>query len=97
LRQPLLEGRSTGLRFGIVRSEIYEEADPPHPLGLLRSSRQRPCNRRAAKQCDELAPPHVEHGLPPAPERVAATDGSLSPAYSTFRLAHPRLLVLGAI
>src|SRR5262249_8175290 len=32
-------------------------ADPPHPLGLLRTRRERP-RSRAAEQRDELAPPH---------------------------------------
>src|SRR5215470_1527520 len=35
----------------------HQRADPPHPLGLLRARRHRPC-RRAAEQRDELAPLH---------------------------------------
>src|SRR4051812_45167620 len=29
---------------------------------LLRPCRERPRDRRAAEQCDELPPPHAEHG-----------------------------------
>ena len=36
---------------------------PPHPLGLLRPYRQRPCRRHAAEEGDELSPSHLE--LPP--------------------------------
>jgi hypothetical protein len=34
-----------------------QETDTPHTVGLLRTRRKRP-RRRAAEQCDELAPPH---------------------------------------
>ena len=33
-----------------------EHADAPHPLGLLRTRRERPRRRRAAEKRDELAP-----------------------------------------
>ncbi len=33
----------------------HQHTDPPHPLGLLRARRKRPCSR-AAEQRDELAP-----------------------------------------
>jgi hypothetical protein len=58
LRQPLLEGRPAGLRFRVVRGEIYEEADPAHPLWLLRTDSERPRRRRAAEQRDETSPIH---------------------------------------
>src|SRR5262249_8358851 len=35
-----------------------ESADSQHLLWLLRPRRERPCDRRAAEQRDELAPPH---------------------------------------
>src|SRR5205085_7671067 len=35
-----------------------QEADPSHPLPLLRDRRERPHRRRAADERDELAPPH---------------------------------------
>src|SRR5262245_18704997 len=43
--------------FGIILGVWMQECDAPHALGLLRARRQRP-RRRAAKQRDELAPPH---------------------------------------
>src|SRR4029077_19992621 len=42
----------------IVRNCRQEHADAPHPLGLLRPCRYRPCHRRATEQRDELAPLH---------------------------------------
>src|SRR5262249_13807546 len=35
----------------------------PHSLALLRARRDRPCYRRAAEQCDELAPLHASSNL----------------------------------
>jgi hypothetical protein len=43
----------------IVRGQIHERADASHPIALLRARRERPRNRRAAKQCDELAASHI--------------------------------------
>jgi hypothetical protein len=40
------------LRFRIVRREIDEQADPPHPLGLLRARCERPRCRRTTEQCE---------------------------------------------
>jgi hypothetical protein len=59
LLQPLLKCRAAGLRFRIVRREIDEQADPPHPLALLSACSQRPDGRRAAEQHDKLTPLHV--------------------------------------
>jgi hypothetical protein len=56
--QFLLERRAAGLRFRIVRGEIYEEADPSHPPRLLRAERQGPRGRRTAEQPYELAASH---------------------------------------
>src|SRR5262249_18915606 len=53
LREPLKERPDPGLKFRIVRGCRQQHADAPHPLGLLRTRRERP-RRRAAKQCDEL-------------------------------------------
>jgi hypothetical protein len=47
-----------------------------HTLGLLRARLDGPRNCRAAENPDDLAPPHVEHGLPPAWERPP--DGDVS-------------------
>jgi hypothetical protein len=41
---------NTALSFRIVRGQVHEHADAPHPLGLLRALRERPRRRRAGKQ-----------------------------------------------
>jgi hypothetical protein len=38
-----------------------QKHDAPNALRLLYARRERRVNRRAAKERDELAPPHVEH------------------------------------
>src|SRR5262249_40110247 len=58
----LLEGlhqrREAGLSFRIVRWQVHEHADAPHPLALLRPRREWPRGGRAAEQRDELATLH---------------------------------------
>jgi hypothetical protein len=68
LPQPVNERCDAGLFFRIVRCERREHADAPHPLRLLRTCRERPCDRRTAEKRNELTPPHVGHGAssPPA-------------------------------
>jgi hypothetical protein len=44
--------------FRIIRGQVHEHADPPHPLALLRMRRDRPRRRSAADEPDELAPSH---------------------------------------
>src|SRR5215510_12348149 len=58
LLQALQERRVASLSFRIVRAQVHEHADAPHPLALLRMRRERPSRRRAAEQRDELAPLH---------------------------------------
>src|SRR5262249_34766062 len=45
-----------GLSLRISLGVSHEDADAPHPLGLRRPRGERPCGRRAAEQCDEVAP-----------------------------------------
>src|SRR5262249_10650477 len=45
-----------GLSLRITLGVSHEHADAPHPLGLPRPRRERPCSRRAAEQYDEVAP-----------------------------------------
>jgi hypothetical protein len=61
LRQPLLERVHAGLIFRIARAGSHQHADAPHPIALLRASRKRP-RRCAAKERDEIAPPHLRPG-----------------------------------
>src|SRR5262249_54279736 len=49
--------REAGLPLFIIRGSVYEDANAPHPLGLLCACGKRP-SHRAAEQRDELAPPH---------------------------------------
>src|SRR5262249_25572148 len=58
LLQSLQKSSDTRLRFLIVRSQVREYADPPHPLRRPRARRERPRCRGAAQQRDKLAPPH---------------------------------------
>src|SRR5262249_30251973 len=51
-------------------------ADPPHPRCRLRARRERPSHRRAATQCDEIAPLDVRHEL--SPDDVAPARGPRS-------------------
>src|SRR5262245_27611580 len=56
--QPLQESRETSLPFRVVRRQGAEHPDPPHPLRLLRSCRERPRRSRATEQRDEVATLH---------------------------------------
>jgi hypothetical protein len=58
LLKPLRERGEPGLRLGIGFAQCHEHADPPHAVGLLRPRRERPSDRRAAHQRDELPSPH---------------------------------------
>jgi hypothetical protein len=52
LAERLGERGVPGLSLGIVRGEIREHPDAPHPLALLRTRRERP-RRAAAERRDE--------------------------------------------
>src|SRR5262249_16150716 len=58
LLQRVNEGFDTSLCFRVVGCKRRQHTNPPHALGLLRARRERPCRRRAAEQCHELAPLH---------------------------------------
>src|SRR5262249_2046223 len=62
MRRRSVEGMSLvcGGRYSARRvvADPDEKADAPHPLGLLRARRERPCRRRAAEQRDEVAARH---------------------------------------
>ena len=55
-RLPVL-ARDAARCFGIVRGQVHQHADAPHPLALLRACGKRPY-RGAAEQSDELATGH---------------------------------------
>src|SRR5262249_37370269 len=56
--QYLHERGHASLRLPIVRGNRHEHADAPHTLRLLCPRRERPQDRRAAKQRDEFAALH---------------------------------------
>jgi hypothetical protein len=41
LLQPIDERHQAGLSFPIIRGQVHQHADAPHPLGLLRARRER--------------------------------------------------------
>jgi len=45
--------------FRIIRWQVREDADVPHPLRLLPARRERPRDRRAAEQRNEVAPVQI--------------------------------------
>ena len=65
--QSLRECSDQYRRFWIVRPDIHQDTDAPHPLALLRPRREWPGNGNAAKKCDEVAPPHMP---PPAKDNA---------------------------
>ena len=71
LLESLPECGDVGLSFRVTLGIAHQHADPPHPVGLLRTRRERPSGRRAAQQRDELAPLHCP--MPPVlpTERIA--------------------------
>src|SRR5262249_21242664 len=79
--QPLQERSEAGLPYRIIGKCRQEHADAPYPLALLLRMRcERPCSRRAAKQRDELAAPHVEHRGGLQPPRVATGQTAIAMA-----------------
>jgi hypothetical protein len=61
--QRLMERVHHRLRFRIALGKIRQHANPPHPLGLLRASREWPHRRCTAQQQRyELPSSHVGHG-----------------------------------
>jgi len=50
----LAQCQRTGLRFSVI-SNSHQYDNPAHPLRLLRARSERPCDRRAGEQRDELA------------------------------------------
>src|SRR5215510_12136337 len=59
--QPLPESAEARLRLRVVLGQADEHTNPPDLIGL-RARYQWPCHRRAAKKCNELAPPHISPG-----------------------------------
>jgi hypothetical protein len=82
--QTLRKGRDADRRSRIVDGLRHEHADTPHPVGLLRARRERPGDRRAAEQGDEIATPDVSCHLTPLAE------GVVRPNDSTVRSGAPQ-------
>src|SRR5262249_43317817 len=67
----------------------HQHADLPHPVGLLRARRERPCGR-AANQRDELA---TFHSITSS-ARVSSAGGTSSPsACAVFKLMNSSIFV----
>jgi hypothetical protein len=58
LLEPLQERGDADLSFPVALGIPHHHADAPHPLGLLRARRERPCDDRAANKRDEFASFH---------------------------------------
>src|SRR6202011_3234759 len=56
LGKPLREPGKLSLSLEIVFAQRHEHADPPRPVRFLRECDERPCDRCAPKQTDELPP-----------------------------------------
>src|SRR5262245_38270383 len=85
-----MERSETGLKHRIVRGAGQEDADPPHPLGLLRMRRERPRRGCAAEQRDELAPLHSITSS----ARASKLSGTMRPsALAVLRLTTSSYLV----
>jgi hypothetical protein len=69
----------------LVGQSGAEKADHRH-CRLLRARRERPCYRRTAKQRDQLAPPHVEHGAPSLGAAADPTSPATAVAQSVCRI-----------
>src|SRR5262249_12778678 len=90
-RQLLHDRGELSLALPIALARRQEHADAAHALWLLRSRRKRPRCRRAAKQRDELAPPH--HSITSS-ARASTVGGTLRPsAFAVLRLTTVSYLV----
>src|SRR6516165_3945570 len=87
-----MERCDAGLSFWIVGSGAHENANAPHPLGRrLRADRERPRDRRAAEQRDELAA--FDHSITSS-ARASSLSGTVRPsALAVFKLITSRSFV----
>ena len=92
-RQPLLKGRNARLSFRIVLCDHLDEANPPHPVDLLRPRRDRP-DRRAAEKANELTSPHFRtQGQRPALYRLKRTLIGAETGSKTIAAVHIQCLL----
>ena len=71
------------MRFTVGLGKSYQDTDPPYPFALLRARRERPRDRRATEQHDDVAPPHSIT----ASASESSVDGTVRPsALAVFRL-----------
>jgi hypothetical protein len=89
-RKPLHETGKEGLYLRIAFVPRHEHADPPHPVGLLRSRGERPCSR-AAEHHDEIAPPN--HSITSSARAMSIGGTSRPSAFAVFRLMTSSYLV----
>jgi hypothetical protein len=66
---PCRNALNAGLSFRIVRGQMHEHSNAPHPVSLLPARRERPRDRRPAEQRNEIAPVQsIEWHLLPQPD-----------------------------
>jgi hypothetical protein len=82
LRETQLPSRDIG---GIIR---HQDADPPHPVGLLRMRHERPRCRRAAESQDELAARFHSITSSARSSRVGGIVRPMAPAVFRFTARH---------
>src|SRR5262245_31170865 len=76
--------------FCIACAKAHNHADSSYPLALLRASRERPRQRRAAEEGDELAPLHSITSS----ARASSVGGTSTPSvFAVLRLTARRNLV----
>jgi hypothetical protein len=68
------------LPYGAGLRAMYQDADAPYPLALLRPRRERPRRCRAAKQSDELASLHLRGHSITSSASASSVGGTSSPS-----------------
>src|SRR5262249_23172846 len=87
------KGRRARLSFWIILRIVHQHCDPAHPVGLLRARRERP-SRRAAEQCDELAPLQLcGHSITSSARARSVGGTSMPSALAVLRLITNSYLV----
>src|SRR5215475_7700196 len=93
--QRLAERCNARLCLRIALGKGHQHDDPPHPAGLLRACRERPCRCRAADECDELAAFHLRDHSITSSARPDRGSGTVMPsALAVLRLMISSILVI---
>src|SRR5215471_969363 len=82
--QRLAERRNARLCLRIALGKAHQHADPPHPLALLCTRRERPRPRRAAEQRDERAT--LDHSITSSARPSTASGNERPSSFAVLRL-----------